>query len=63
MEKSRISLIFRFTLILGLLSLFMIFFTTFNTAEFYISCVTFAINVIVAIIAGVLIRKKHGENK
>lgn len=63
MEKSRISLIFRFTLILGLLSLFMIFFTTFNTAEFYISCISFAINVAVAVIAGLMIKKKNGENK
>ncbi len=61
MEKSRVSWIFRFSLIFGLLALLMVFFTTPGSAEFYISIATLAINVILAVVSGISLYKKGNK--
>lgn len=62
MEKPRVSWIFRFAIIFGLLALLMAFLTTPGTAEFYVSVGTFAINLILAIITGIRLYKR-GEKE
>ncbi len=58
MEKPRVSWIFRFALIFGLLALLMVFMTTPGSAEFYISIATVGINVILAVVSGISLIKK-----
>jgi len=61
MEKSRVSWIFRFAIIFGLLALLMIFMTSPGSAEFYISIATLAINVILAVVSGISLYKKGNK--
>jgi hypothetical protein len=53
---------FRFSIILGLVAGFMVFLTIPNSAEFFITLITVAINAIVAIATGIILFKK-GETK
>jgi len=61
--KTTLGWMFRFSVILGLLALLMVFITVPKSAEFYISLITVGINLLVAIVSGVLlIRKRRSEN-
>lgn len=62
MEKPRVSWIFRFAIIFGLLALLMVFISVPGSAEFYISVGTLGMNLILALITGIHLTKK-GKNE
>ncbi len=62
MGKTTVGWMFRFSIILGLVAGFMVFLTIPNSAEFFITLITVAINAIVAIATGIILFKK-GETK
>lgn len=61
MNKNTMRIFSVLTLSLGLLSLLMIFMSEINSAEFYISVITFILDIVVFIVSVVLIRRKAGE--